>query len=341
MRIEIKGPIIADSDQWIYDIFGIPATSPSKVNKVIQNAIRNNVKELTVVINSGGGSVFYASEIYTELKKFAGNVKGEIVGIAASAASVIASACKFLSMTPTGMVMFHNASNSAYGDYRAMDHNSEFLQKVNKTIINAYMAKTGKTEDELKVMMDKETWMTAQEAKELGYIDEIMFENEVDAVANMDSPELGSGLIPKEVINKMRELLANQKVEVSAFNSIDTVKNEKGVEKSMDLQTLKNEHPELVKAIQDEAINAERERIKEIENIATPGMEEIVNKAKFETGASAAETAMEILKAQKAQNQETLKNIIEDAQPLNDIVPEEAPTANKDAELDNVLNEIF
>lgn len=353
MRIDIKGPIISDAEQWIYDLFRMPATSPSKVSNIIQNAIRNNVKELTVVINSGGGSVFYASEIYTELRKFAGNIKVEIVGVAASAASVIAMAGNTIAMTPTGMLMIHNATNWAHGDYRDMDHNSEFLQKVNKTIINAYTAKTGKSFDELKTMMDKESWMTAQEAKELGFIDEIMFENEVNAAANMNVPQLTGGVLPKEVVDRMREFIANQEIEISAFNSIEIPKNkEEGVKKNMDLQTLKNEHPELLKQIQnearEEAIAEERKRIQEIEAIAVPGAEEIINKAKFETGATAGEVAMQILQNEEIRKSMTLQNtssqilqnIKDDAAPMNNIESGALPQSNED-EVDTLLNKMF
>jgi len=345
MKIEIKGPIIPDSHQWVYDLFRIPATSPSKVSRVVENAIRNNVKELNVVINSGGGSVFSASEIYTELKKFAGNVKVEIVGVAASAASVIAMAGTHIAMAPTGQLMIHNAMNSAEGDYRVMNHNSDFLQKVNRSIMNAYISKTGKTVDELKQLMDAETWMTAQEAKEAGFIDEIMFESEVGAVASMNIPELSGGMLPEEVINRMRELLANQEKGISVVNSVGVQQNIKeGVNKKMDLQELKNQYPELVEQIRneakEEAIAAERKRIQEIENIAVPGAEEIINKAKFETGATAGEVAVEILKNDALKKSMMLQNIKEDAQPINEVEANALPKS-KDEEVDALINKVL
>lgn len=345
MKIEIKGPIIPDSHQWVYDLFRIPATSPSKVSRVVENAIRNNVKELNVVINSGGGSVFSASEIYTELKKFAGNVKVEIVGVAASAASVIAMAGTHIAMAPTGQLMIHNAMNSAEGDYRVMNHNSDFLQKVNRSIMNAYISKTGKTVEELKQLMDAETWMTAQEAKEAGFIDEIMFESEVGAVASMNMPELSGGMLPEEVINRMRELLASQEKGISVVNSVGVQQNIKeGVNKKMDLQELKNQYPELVEQIRneakEEAIAAERKRIQEIENIAVPGAEEIINKAKFETGATAGEVAVEILKNDALKKSMMLQNIKEDAQPINEVEANALPQS-KDEEVDALINKVL
>ncbi len=348
MKVMIKGPIISDGDQWIYDWFGIPATSPVKVSKVIDNAIKNNVKELTVTINSGGGSVFSASEIYTELKKFAGNVKVEIVGLAASAASVIAMSGNVIEMSPTAQLMVHNAATISEGDYRDMDHTSDFLQKVNQSIMNAYSVKTGKDAAELKNLMDAETWMTAQEAKESGFIDAIMFENEVGAVANAENPLLVNGMLPQEVLNKMREELTNDKGHAVVNNAFVNQSNESEVNNQMDLEKLKAEHPELYKEIvnigKEEGVKAERNRIQEIEDIASPGNEELINKAKFETGATAADTAMEILKAQKEKGAQALNAIRQDAANLGEITPtpEATPKAGQTVEdfADDLLNSV-
>lgn len=201
MKVNIKGPIVGNSDAWIYEWFGIEATSPSMVDKAIEKA---NGEDLEVEINSGGGSVFAGSEIYTALKSYPGNVTVKIVGLAASAASVIAMAGKKVLMSPTAQMMIHNVSSCAEGDYREMEHTAEILKNANDTIANAYRLKTGKEQKELLSLMDKETWMTAQKAKELGFIDEIMFED-IQLAASTSY----SGLLPPEVINKIRNTVKN------------------------------------------------------------------------------------------------------------------------------------
>lgn len=201
-KVNIKGPIISNSDAWIYEWFGIEATSPNSVNKVLSEA---NGEEIEVEINSGGGSVFAGSEIYTALKSYKGNVTVRIVGLAASAASVIAMAGKRIIMSPTAQMMIHNVSSYTEGDYRDMEHTVEVLKSANNTIANAYRIKTGKAQEELLSLMDSETWMTAEKAKELGFIDEIMFENDIQLVASTDY----SGMLPVEVINKMRNTVKN------------------------------------------------------------------------------------------------------------------------------------
>jgi len=201
MKVKIKGPIISNSDAWIYEYFGIEATSPSMIDKAIEKA---NGEDLEVEINSGGGSVFAGSEIYTALKSCKGNVTVKIVGLAASAASVIAMAGKKVTMSPTAQMMIHNVSSCAAGDYREMEHTAEILKNANDTIANAYRLKTGKEQKELLSLMDKETWMTAQKAKELGFIDEVMFED-IQLAASTSY----SGLLPPEVIAKMRNTVKN------------------------------------------------------------------------------------------------------------------------------------
>jgi ATP-dependent Clp endopeptidase proteolytic subunit ClpP len=203
-KINIKGPIVSSSDAWIYEWFGIEVTSPNSVNKAIEEA---NGDEIEVEINSGGGSVFAGSEIYTALKSYKGNVTVKIVGLAASAASVIAMSGKKIIMSPTAQMMMHNVSSRVSGDYRDMEHTAEILKNANETIANAYRLKSGMSQEDLLSMMDKETWMTAEKAKGYGLIDEVMFEDEVTLVASTSY----SGMLPPEVINKMRNKLQNEK----------------------------------------------------------------------------------------------------------------------------------
>lgn len=204
MKIEIKGPIIDSNQQWIYDWFEIEAASPKKVNGLISQAKDN--EELEVEINSGGGSVFAGSEIYTSLKSYKGNVIVKIVGLAASAASVIAMAGDKVLISPTGQIMIHNTASYTEGNHNDMQHSADVLKNIDKTISNAYRLKTGKTNDELLALMDKETWLSPQQALDNGFVDEIMFSNEFQAVASVNN-----GMLPIEVINKMQNKLLEDK----------------------------------------------------------------------------------------------------------------------------------
>lgn len=217
MRISVKGPIIDSDDQWIYDWFEVEATSPKKVIDLINQA-KNN-EDLEVEINSGGGSVFAGSEIYTALKSYSGKVITKVVGLAASAASVIAMAGDNILISPTGQIMIHNASGGFGGDYRDMEKGAEILKNVNATISNAYRIKTGLSNEELLEMMNKETWLTPQQALEKKFVDEIMFTNDVKLVASFNN-----GMLPQEVINKMKMELINKEVPKEPENNIEAEK---------------------------------------------------------------------------------------------------------------------
>ena len=138
-KIEVKGTIVGNADKWIYEWFGMDATCPKDVNAAISEA---NGEPLLVEINSGGGDVFAGSEIYTALKAYAGTVEINIVGLAASAASVIAQA-GHSRISPTALFMVHNVSGSAAGDFHDMQQEAEILQTANKAVAAAYLEKHG------------------------------------------------------------------------------------------------------------------------------------------------------------------------------------------------------
>lgn len=217
MKISVKGPIIDSDEQWIYDWFEVEATSPKKVIDLINQA-KNN-EDLEIEINSGGGSVFAGSEIYTALKSYSGKVTTKVIGLAASAASVIAMAGDKILISPTGQIMIHNASGGFGGDYRDMEKGAEILKNVNATISNAYRIKTGLSSDELLDMMNKETWLTPQQALEKKFVDEIMFTNDIKLVASINN-----GMLPQEVINKMKMELKNKEIPKEPENDIEAEK---------------------------------------------------------------------------------------------------------------------
>lgn len=213
--IYINGPIIENGEKWIYDWFEESATCP---NDVIRE-LPEDGEPITVVINSGGGYVTCGNEIYTRLKMYAGEVTTLVIE-AASAASVIAVAGDIVQIIPPGQIMIHNASLVCQGDYREMDKSSEILKKRNRSIANAYRIKTGMAEEELLDLMNRETWMTAEEAKEYGFVDEILFEEseEVKIVAN------SSGMLPQNVVKKFQAMKQE-----NALENFKKPKNEKPV----------------------------------------------------------------------------------------------------------------
>lgn len=199
-RIDIKGQIVNSSNSIVYDWLGIENTSPQKIVKALTEA---GGEDIEVYINSPGGDVFAGSEIYTELRSYGGKKLIRITGIAASAASVIAQAGE-CEISPTGMFMIHNVQTRAAGDYRVMDNTGDALRAANQAIMNAYVDKTHKSPEELQAMMDRDTYLSAQQAVEYGFADRLMFQNS-DAVPMQN----GFGGIPEDTIEKIRNLIKN------------------------------------------------------------------------------------------------------------------------------------
>ncbi len=132
---------------------------------------------ISVWLNSPGGDVFAATQIYNMIKEYPGRVVVKIDGLAASAASVIAMAGDEIHMSPTGMLMIHNPSTAIFGEASDFQSGIAMLNEVKEGIINAYEQKTGLSRTKLAHMMDAETWMSAKKAVSLGFADKVLYES--------------------------------------------------------------------------------------------------------------------------------------------------------------------
>lgn len=143
--------------------------------KQFKSELMSGSGDITLWINSPGGDVFAASQIYNILMDYKGNVTVKIDGLAASAASVIAMAGTRVLMSPVSQIMVHNPMTVAIGNAEEMSKAIKMLSEIKESIINAYEIKTNLSRDEISKMMDSETWMNARKAVELGFADEIMY----------------------------------------------------------------------------------------------------------------------------------------------------------------------
>ena len=145
--------------------------------------------DLTLWINSPGGNVFAAAEIYTMIRDYPHNVTVRIASIAASAASVIAMAGNTVQMSPTALLMIHDPSTIAFGNAKDMEKAIATLNEVKESIINAYAAKTGLSRNRISKLMSDETWINAKKAVELGFADEILFDEKPEPDKKQDEPD--------------------------------------------------------------------------------------------------------------------------------------------------------
>jgi len=150
--------------------------------KLFKDELMAGSGNVTVWINSPGGDVFAAAQIYNMLMDYTGNVTVKIDGLAASAASVIAMAGGDVYMSPVSMLMIHNPSTIAIGDSEEMLRAKALLDEVKESIINAYELKSGLSRTKLSHLMDAETWMNANKAIELGFADKILFTEGEDRI---------------------------------------------------------------------------------------------------------------------------------------------------------------
>jgi ATP-dependent Clp endopeptidase proteolytic subunit ClpP len=137
----------------------------------IDSVRQMNPKKITLRINSPGGSVFDGLAIYNFLKEK--DVTVQIDGLAASIASVIAMAGKEVKIAGNGFLMIHNPWGGAMGDSSEMRQTADLLDKIRDSLIGTYAEKTGKDHEKIKEWMENETWFSAQEAKDNGFVDTI------------------------------------------------------------------------------------------------------------------------------------------------------------------------
>lgn len=175
-KIDIRGDIIPSDYKWYYDWLGMESTCTRDVTRVLDRMVAGD--EVDVYINSPGGVIDVGSEIYTLLRQKAETnpVNIYITGQACSAASIIACA-SHCAMSPTALMMVHCVSSGISGNHNDMEHMAEVLRTADRALCTAYTAKTGMTEEEALEMMENETWLTAEQAKEHGLVDEIIFES--------------------------------------------------------------------------------------------------------------------------------------------------------------------
>ena len=286
-------------------------------DKVFKQDIENlgDVENITLHINSPGGSVFSAVAIANTLKNHKAKVIANIDGLAASAATIITSACDTVRMPKNALFMIHNPITFAYGNNQDMQKTVEMLDKVKNSIIETYLNKTKTDKETLSELMDNETWMDAETAKEYGFVDEIVNE------------EVGKEFVENKLI------INNMAFDISKFKNfrkvkdivIDNKKNTKEVK--MTLEELKNQFPDLYDYVLNEGKKIgkeeERERIRAIDDIGVNNYSDLIENAKYVNPISASELAINILKKQKEEKAQKLQNIKNESQ--DNFIP---PVAN-------------
>lgn len=295
------------------------------------------VDEITVRINSGGGDVFAAVAIYTRLKEHKAKISVKIDGWCASAATIIAMAGDTIEISVGGIFMIHDPAAGVLGYYKAdeLKKIADELETIKQSIVNCYMTVTDKSEDEIKSLMTDETWFTGQEAVDAGFCTAVMFTEVETEVEDAEKVIVNSVPISISGFHTVPKGLLGY---ANSHNNKPNAENSKE-DKKMTLEELKKDHPEVANAYKNEimagmggtdqtaAVDAERARIKAIDEITLPGFEDMANKAKYEEPVSAEAFAMQIVAAQKKAGKSFLNDREDD---INDSgVKDVTPAPNK------------
>ncbi|WP_333604178.1 head maturation protease, ClpP-related [Lactobacillus acetotolerans] len=217
MTIKINGAITNDDDAPIYrDWFGETVVSPADV----VGALPEDGSDVTLEITSNGGEVDPATEICNALRSYKGNVTAKIVSNAYSAATIVAMGANKVQMAPGAKMMIHRASSDASGNSHEMDAASGMLQATDNAIAGIYSAKTGKPAKDFLSLMDKESWLDADDAIKLGLADEKL---------DFDAPIVNAAMpmIPHQAIQRIKDLKDENEKLRSQLPKQDSLLNKK------------------------------------------------------------------------------------------------------------------
>ena len=281
--------------------------------------------EIRVRIHSPGGSVWAGNVIYNVLKRHSAKVTVIVDGLAASIASVIAMAGDTIIMPENAMMMIHNPMAYGGGNVKELQKVIDRLETAKVGMLASYSSKTGLTDEKLIDLLDAETWMTAADAKLLGFADEVG--QPVEMAAKFDLSRYSNA--PQSLFNNLQPAVPKPPVPVAQQTP------EQGDE-MMDLKALKEKHPDLYAQVLKEGedngikagITAEVERVKAVNAALIPGHEELIATLAADGKTTGAEAALAVNQAENKLRQTTHEQIIADSP----AAPNAAEPGDDDAE---------
>lgn len=251
-----------------------------------------DVTEIDVHINSDGGEVAAATAIYNQLRAHKATVTTYVDGIAASAASLIFMAGDNRIMRPASILMIHNPGILASGTSDKLRAAADYLDKLKEAVLTAYNRATI-SESEISKLMDNETWMTANEALEKG------FATKIDTFGDEIELEITGDVLMASGVS----INLSKHTEFNNFYSKNTKMFKKREERenmpTMTIEEIKAKNPKMYADILEIGAKEERERIKQIEEMAIEGSEALMKKFKFEDPKPALMFSSEVLKMMK------------------------------------------
>ncbi len=360
-KIEIKGPIVTNTAGWLYDLLGWDAAYPKALQESLQEA---GEEDVILEVNSNGGVCTAGFEMYKIIKDYPGKVTVHLIN-AMSAASLIVCAADEALASDAAILMIHNTQSYAEGDYRDMQMSADALKEFNQSIINVYARKTGRSREELQEMMDHDTYMSPDKAKEYGFIEGYLYGDPADDKTREKKTEANAvGNAGIMVVNATVPVITDQKAleiyslfaqkdglaemmkkvsaeikqakgepeqakestgeslgfETDSNKKNSNQKNEGGTE-NMTLEEFLQENPEAkaemeqkIQNAKDEAVTAERDRLKNLDELAHTVTPEALADAKYGKNPSDAKTlAFNAMKDEKLRMTAYMDDALEDS----------------------------
>lgn len=279
-----------------------PEVTPSSFKEELDAVTTPNI---TIRMNCSGGEVASANVIAVAIQEVVAKgkvVKCKIDGVCASAAVQIATACSEIIMHKSALMMIHNPMAFVYGTLNAgaLQRVINMLDANKESIINHYVDKTGLKREEISDMMDAETWMDGNKAVEKGFADRLMFDDEMkveDVMNNIQNVCLNTALnLPEDYRNAINQINKPTNTQEGALEmEIKTVQD-----LIAQYPTLTNElrtqiTNEISEGLREEGAKAERERLQAIDAMQGKVDNEALNKAKYETFATAEKVALDAI----------------------------------------------
>lgn len=290
-----------------------------------------DVEEIQLHINSPGGNVFEGNTIYNALRAHKAKVIVTVDGVAASIASVIAMAGDRVQMPENAMMMIHDPLGLVVGNSAAMRKQADALDKIKQSIVTAYMTRATEEQSKIEDMMSRETWLTAQEAMDIGLADEVL-----------------TGVGAQNCAFDMLSQFRNVPAQVWALSGTKPPQKRKEDPKmEISLEKIRKEHPDIANALLDEGrvegrkegAKAELERIKAVRAQALPGHEALIE-AMVEDGITTGEqAAIRILQAEKQLRATAVSNLAYDAGDVPPVPVTTPPVVQNTAQPDDLSTE--
>lgn len=332
-EIEVYGEIVEKRPtNWCGDAIEGMFFVSSEFNEQI--AKLQGVSNITLKINSPGGDLFVGVGVYNKLKSLNANITVIVEGLAASAAGLIACAGDTVKLGTGAVIMAHQASTFVpdwYVNETDIEEYKRHLEACNKAVAEIISEKTGKSIDEIMPLLKEEIWLSGQDAIDFGFADEMLNSTAVSGVSPAIDP-VNNSIYSNGQVFAIKNYVENAKKHMPTMstNSVkspetdDTkIKIKEGKPMptpTLDLETLRQQYPQLVKNIEDTAVKnalkADRQRQQEIDEIAPMISDKsLVNEAKYgENAVTAQQLLYDFARNQKDKGAEFFASVETDYQ---------------------------